>query len=82
MKRLVYFSFISIRGNVLRGDGSTVLGDQQGSLPQGDSSLNPLTLQGKLCRDSGPLTLWGTGVYLSPGDLEHSIPSKIVPCKS
>ena len=37
MKRLVYF--ISIRGNALRGDGTQCLGDQQGRLPQVDSSL-------------------------------------------
>ena len=62
--------FYFYQGKCIKGRWSTLLGDQQGSLPQGDSSLNPLTLQGKLCRGSGPLTPWGTGVHLSPGDLD------------
>ena len=57
------------QGKCLKGRDSIVLGDQQGRLSQGSSSLNPLTLQGKLYRGSGPLTLWGIGVHSGPGDL-------------
>ena len=62
MKRLVYF----YQGKCVKGRDSIVLGDQRGGCP---SSLNPLTLQGKLYRGSGPLTLWGIGVHSGPGDL-------------
>ena len=62
--------FYFYQGKCLKGRGRIELGGKGRGLPQGDSSLNPLTLQGKLCRGSGPLTPWGTGVHLSPGGLD------------
>ena len=44
MKRLVYLSFIFIRGNVLREGRAQLCGQQRRELPQGYSNLNPLTL--------------------------------------
>ena len=54
------------QGKCLKGRDSIVLG--------GPSSLNPLRDRG-----SGPLTPWGTGVHLDPGDLGPSVPSQITP---
>ena len=44
MKWLVNFSFIFIRGNVLREGRAQLRGNRGGGCHQGDSSLIPLTL--------------------------------------
>ena len=65
MKRLVYF--ISIRGNVLREMEHSAWGPTGEPVPGRQQAL---TLQGNCVGGSGPLTPWGTGVHLSPGDLD------------
>ena len=82
MRRWVYFSLILVRGKCVKGRDSVVLGGQQGRLPQGDSSLNPLyNHSGETVQGQWSLNSLGDRCAFVPRGLAPSALSEIAPCK-